>query len=76
MENPKTNRPNEPFRITGEWKYQLQQLKNKYNQLTDDDLKFKVGGEEDLLKRIGARLQRSRMEVIKLIQKEQVSRAL
>ena len=59
------------FKIIGDWKRQADQLKDKFPQLTDADLKFETGRETDLLKRIEARLHKKREEVINIIKKGQ-----
>ncbi len=59
----------ETFKITGDWKIQSKELKAKFNQLTDDDLKFETGKENELLTRIENRLHKKRDEVIALINK-------
>lgn len=64
----------ETFKITGNWEIQAKQLKEKFAQLTDNDLKFEVGKEEDLLKRIETRLKKKREEVINIIVKGQPSK--
>ena len=61
----------EPFKITGNWNEQAKQLKNKFNQLTDADLKFELGKETELLTRIEKRLNKKRDEVINIIRKSQ-----
>ena len=70
MENSKNKSP-EAFKITGNWKKQAQELKGKYSQLTDDDLKFETGKENDLLKRVETRLNKDREDVINIIKKGQ-----
>tara|TARA_R110002012_G_scaffold12139_3_gene54343 strand:- start:5997 stop:6314 length:318 start_codon:yes stop_codon:yes gene_type:complete len=57
------------FRITGNWFHQSKVLKQKFGLLTDEDLKFEVGGEQDLLTRICERINKSREEVINIIRK-------
>lgn len=69
MDKTKSNA--QAFRITGNWEKRSQQLKNKFSQLTDADLKFETGKEEDLLKRLETRLSKKREEVIKIIRKEE-----
>lgn len=59
------------FKIIGDWKRQADQLKEKFPQLTDADLKFETGRESDLLKRIETRLHKKREEVINIIKKGQ-----
>lgn len=67
---PEQNNSNGIFKVTGNWDVQATRLKDKFSQLTDGDLKFEVGKEDDLLKRIQARLNKKREEVIHLIQLE------
>lgn len=55
------------FRITGDWLYQSRQLKSQFSVLTAEDLHFERGKEEELIKRIGARLQKTREDVILII---------
>ena len=70
MENPQ-NKISDPFKITGDWNKQSKQLKEKYSQLTDSDLKFETGKENDLLKRVETRLNKNREEVVNIIKKGQ-----
>lgn len=60
-----------PFVITGNWEEQSKQLKEKYSQLTDADLKFEPGKEDSLLTRVENRLNKKRDEVINIIKKGQ-----
>ena len=69
----KKNVAAEPFKITGNWGIQSKKLKEKFSQLTDADLKFETGKEDDLLKRVEARLNKKREEVINIIKKGQVT---
>lgn len=70
MENSK-NKSTEAFKITGNWANQSKELKNKFSQLTDEDLKFEAGKENDLLNRVETRLNKKREEVINIIKKGQ-----
>ena len=70
MENP-NKKTAESFKITGNWATQSKELKSKYSQLTDADLKFETGKENDLLKRVETRLNKNREEVINIIKKVQ-----
>lgn len=67
----KTNKGTEVFKIFGDWKRQADKLKDKFPQLTDADLKFETGREDDLIKRVEARLHKKREEVINIIKKVQ-----
>ena len=70
MENS-NNKTAESFKITGNWETQSKDLKSKFSQLTDEDLKFEPGKENDLLKRVETRLNKKREEVINIIKKGQ-----
>lgn len=70
MEN-KENKTPEAFKITGNWEAQSKNLKTKFSQLTDADLKFETGKEHDLLNRVETRLNKKRDEVINIIKKGQ-----
>lgn len=59
----------EIFKVIGNWSNQSQQLKTKFSQLTDTDLNFKIGQENDMLNRIGIRLNKDREEIIDIIKK-------
>jgi hypothetical protein len=50
MENS-TNKTTESFKIKGNWATQSKELKGKFSQLTDEDLKFETGKENDLLQK-------------------------
>ena len=57
----------ENFKITGDWAVQSKHLKEKYPQLTDADLKFEPGKENELISRLQTRLVKNRQEVIEVI---------
>jgi uncharacterized protein YjbJ (UPF0337 family) len=59
------------FKITGNWADQSKNLKHKYSELTDADLKFEKGKEDELLQKLQKRLLKDREEVIKIIKKSQ-----
>lgn len=63
------------FKITGNWADQSKELKSKYGQLTDSDLKFEAGKENELLGRMETRLGKKRDEVINIIKKGQADLA-
>jgi hypothetical protein len=65
---PTQKKSTEAFKISGNWSAQSKQLKVKYPQLTDSDLKFEVGKEEELLTRLQTRLHKNRQEVIAAIE--------
>ena len=51
------------LQIKGSWNEIKGKLKQKYAQLTDDDLTFAEGKEEELLGRLQQRLGKSKEEV-------------
>lgn len=65
------SKPAEAFKITGNWADQSKELKTKFTQLTDADLKFEAGKENEMLKRVETRLNKNREEVINIIKKVQ-----
>ncbi|AHF14830.1 MULTISPECIES: hypothetical protein [Niabella] len=64
---------NENFKMIGDWTSQSKTLKEKYPLLVDADLKFEKGKENDLLTRVGTRLNKKRDEVINILRKVQPS---
>lgn len=65
---------NEAFKVSGNWNAQSKQLKVKYPQLTDEDLKFDIGKENELLTRVEKKLNKKRDEVINIINKAHVEK--
>ncbi|MES2617150.1 MAG: hypothetical protein V4613_04685 [Bacteroidota bacterium] len=66
MENNQQS-SSEPFSITGDWDIQSIALKEKYPQLTDADLLFEAGKEDELIGRIESRLNINRSEIINIL---------
>lgn len=66
-----TENKNTEFKITGDWAAQSKNLKEKFSQLTDTDLKFEAGKENDLIGRLETKLNKKRDEVINIIKKGQ-----
>ena len=71
MMDANQNKNSETFKITGNWDVQSKQLQEKFSQLTDADLKFETGKENELLSRVETRLNKKRDEVINIIKKTQ-----
>ncbi len=65
----KPKKATEEFKITGNWVEQAKALKAKFPKLTDTDLKFETGKEEQLLTRLTTVLNKKKDEVINLIKK-------
>ena len=59
------------FKVTGDWNAQSKLIKANYASLTDNDLKFEPGKENELLTRMESRLGKKRPEVISIIRKYQ-----
>jgi hypothetical protein len=53
----------------GNWDWQPQKLKEKFGQLTLSDVTFQLGKENDMLTRIGIRLNKTLPEVINILKK-------
>jgi uncharacterized protein YjbJ (UPF0337 family) len=51
--------------LKGTWKEVKGKMKQKYAQLTDDDLMFEEGAEDELIGRIEKRLGKSKEEIKK-----------
>lgn len=54
--------------LKGKWNEVKGKLKQKYGELTDDDLTFAEGKEEELLGRLQQRLGKDKEEVRKIIE--------
>jgi len=59
-----------PFKVKGNWSIQTGKLKAKFPSLTDDDLKFETGKENELLSKVGKRLNKSLEETTAILEKE------
>ena len=57
------------FNVDGDWQVQSKMLKTKYQFLTDGDLQLEIGKENEMLKRVEARLHMNRSQVIEIIEK-------
>ena len=55
--------------IKGNWNEKKGKLKQKYAELTDDDLKFAEGKEEELVGRMQKKLGKSKEEVREILRK-------
>ena len=56
-----------PFTIKGNWNDHVKKLQAQFPKLTDADLEFTEGKEEDLLKRMETRLAKKRDEVLGIL---------
>ncbi|MCC5923261.1 MAG: hypothetical protein JJT77_05720 [Crocinitomicaceae bacterium] len=61
------------FKVTGNWENQSKELKGKFSQLTDSDLKYESGKENELLERVEKRLNKKREEVINILNNTQAA---
>jgi len=55
------------LRIKGNWNETKGKLKQKYGELTDDDLRFEEGKEDELIGRLQKKTGKSKDEVRKMI---------
>jgi hypothetical protein len=67
MDATQDNKSGTSFTIIGDWAVQSKELRVKYSQLTDEDLKFETGKEDELLGRLEKKLGKKRDEVIGII---------
>jgi hypothetical protein len=63
------------FGISENWDAQSKDLKLKYSDLTDADLKLEKGKEDELITRLEKRLAKKREDVIAIIKKAQPAKA-
>lgn len=55
------------FKVKGNWSDSAKKLKAKFPILTDTDLQYTEGNDEELLKRIEVRLDKRREEVVSIV---------
>jgi CsbD-like. len=55
--------------IKGTWNEVAGKIKQKYANLTDDDLLYKEGKEEELLGKLQKKIGKSKEEILNLIEK-------
>jgi len=53
-----------------EWEILKKKIRRKYNHLSDEDLAFEIGKEDDLVNRLAQRLKRNRDYVLFTLAKE------
>lgn len=51
MDTNSNENGSEKFKIIGDWNEQSKELKEKFSQLTDSDLKFEPGKENELIEK-------------------------
>ena len=66
-QNPKKLNPMNTTTLKGNWNVAKGKLKQKFADLTDDDLRFEEGKEDELIGRIQQRTGKAREEVEKMI---------
>ena len=57
----------ESFKIKDDWDKQASALRTKYPTLSSEDVKFEIGKEEELYKRVENRLGKTRDQVIGIL---------
>lgn len=71
MQNKKTIKI-QNYQMTGDWGRQSSLLQEKFPELTDDDLEFEEGKEDELIRRLEVRLNKKHDEVVNIIKKGQL----
>lgn len=61
----------EDLRIKGNWNLIKGKLKKKYSALTDDDLQYAEGKEEELIGKLQKKLGKTRDQIITELEKSQ-----
>ena len=61
------------FKINEDWLFQSKQLKLEFPQLTNEDLELQTGNEASIITNIGARLNKTKEEVITLLKMDQLN---
>ena len=51
----------------GNWERQKERLKHKFDSLTDDDLFFEAGEEEQMMKKLEQKLGKTKKEIQQII---------
>ncbi|WKK74743.2 hypothetical protein QYS49_24065 [Marivirga salinae] len=69
--NTNESKSKDNFQISGDWDAQSQQLKSEYPQLTDSDLKYEKGKENEIIDRMENRLNKDRNTVLGIINDNQ-----
>ena len=64
----------ESFKITGSIENLSKRLKEKYPQLTEADLKFESGKENEMIARLEKRLNKNHEEVVQILKKMQLEK--
>jgi len=54
-------------KITGYWDEKKEMLKQKYTNITDDDLHFADGKEKEMMEILGYKLGKTKAELVSLI---------
>jgi hypothetical protein len=69
------NKPgfSDPDLFSDDWGRQSTFLQNQFPELTDDDLEFEPGHEQQLFNRIGIKLNKNHKEVISLLIKSHLA---
>ncbi|MHB1921317.1 MAG: cupin domain-containing protein [Chitinophagaceae bacterium] len=61
------NKKPEHYEVIGDWEIRSKQLQEKFPQLTDEDLELKMGKEDEMLARLGIKLNKNGDEVLNII---------
>lgn len=71
MDTAKQN-GSETIKLSGDWNAQSKELKTRYPQLTDADLNFEPGKENELISRVQSRLKKNHTEVVRILRSSQI----
>jgi hypothetical protein len=67
----KENQTSPNFKVTGNWEKQSAQLKAKFSQLNDADLKLDDGKHHEMVTRLEKKLEKNHEQVLELLKSTQ-----
>jgi hypothetical protein len=54
-------------KVTGYWNLKKEKLKQKYANLSDEDLNFNEGQEKEMIEMLGSKLGKTKLELLNII---------
>jgi hypothetical protein len=54
-------------KVTGYWNIKKEKLKQKFTNLSDEDLNFNEGKEKEMIEMLGSKLGKTKLELLNII---------
>ena len=54
-------------KVTGYWEQKKEKLKEKYPNITEEDLRYREGKEKEMIEMLGNKLGKSKQELLNII---------